>query len=73
MNDLPVESNQLLLLWLNKAGFQIKEFWLVETIRQWASIWNPFLGTDHKIKISKSIARLKISSFRLPGQPQIDR
>ena len=42
MNDLPVESNQLLLLWLNKAGFQIQVFWLVEKIHQLKSFWNPW-------------------------------
>lgn len=56
MNDLPVESNQLLLLWLNKAGFQIfsnSSVLIGRDIHQLVSFWNPLKGTDHEIEFEK--------------------
>ena len=56
MNDLPVESNQLLLLWLNKAGFQFfsnSSVLIGRDIHQLVSFWNPLKGTDHEIEFEK--------------------
>ena len=57
MNDLPVESNQLLLLWLNKAGFQIDAFSLVLPDRDFD--WTRVLTNRHQFENLSKVEIIK--------------